>query len=153
MCSNKKNRGRPKTQEQEPEKEPEQEPVEMPEEVDSEPESEDSFASNWIGQYSQEELQKQQSDDEAIKKMIDLKSNGGDKPKWAEFKTLCAQWSKLVVNGGLLYRRWEPEDTSQQALMQLVLPPGLRMDIFKELHSKRIAGHLGVAKTVLLAMF
>ena len=86
--------------------------------------------------------------------MIDLKLNGGDKPKWAEiaaerdeFKTLCAQWSKLVVNGGLLYRRWEPENTSQQALMQLVLPPGRRMGIFKELHSKRIAGHLGVAKT------
>jgi hypothetical protein len=123
---------------------------ELSQEIDPEP-----VISNWIKQYSTEELLKEQSGNAAIKKMIGLKSNGAVRPSWSDiaaeghdFKTLWAQWSKLVLQGGLLYRRWISEGTSHQSLMQLVLPPVLRMAIFNELHKKRTAGHLGVAKTV-----
>jgi hypothetical protein len=135
----------------------------LPEESGSEnepedPQQEDDPLSNWIGQYSQTDIRKYQSEDVAIKKMVDLKSIGGSKPKWAEisaeghdFKTLRAQWSRLIVSDGVLYRTWEdtvPSQPHDHPHLQLVLPTVLRSAIMKELHNRRIMGHLGVARTV-----
>ena len=143
----KKRKGRAQKQKLPPQR------AEVEPDTDLETSEDDDQLSNWIKQYSPEELRKQQAEDVAIRRIIELKTNG--RPSWSdiaaeghELKTLWVQWSCLVVNGGLLYRRWVPPGPNHQPIMQLVLPTGLRMVIFKELHSKRIAGHLGVAKTV-----
>ena len=111
--------------------------------------------SNWVEQWSQKELKELQEQDVAIKRMLDLKVSGADKPKWAEiategadFKTLWAQWSVLEVSGGLLYRNWESEGSGGNLFAQLVLPAPLRSEILKELHHKRVGAHLGVTKVL-----
>ena len=103
--------------------------------------------SNWIGQWDQAELKKLQREDVAIKKILDLKQKGEDRPKWVDIamegsglKALWVQWSALVVYGGLLYRKWFPEGNGNKPYIQLVLPLVLRKEFFKELHSKRV-GH------------
>ena len=111
--------------------------------------------SNWIGQWDQAELKKLQREDVAIKKILDLKQKGDDRPKWVDIamegsglKALWVQWSALVVYGGLLYRKLFPEGNGNKLYIQLVLPLVLRKEFFKELHSKRVAGHLGVTRTL-----
>ena len=49
---------------------------------------------------------------------------------------------------GLLYRKWLPEANGNRLYIQLVLPQVLRKEFFKELHRKRVAGHLGVTRTL-----
>ena len=63
-------------------------------------------------------------------------------------KALWVQWSALVVYDDLLYRKWFPEGNGNKPYIQLVLPQVLRKEFFKELHSKRVAGHLGVTRTL-----
>ena len=87
--------------------------------------------------------------------MLKLKSAGGKKPKKAElsgqnelFKCLCAQWSVLKVDGGLLVREWVAENSSNSSANQYVVPLAMRKEIFHHLHSNRIGGHFGVRCTL-----
>ena len=104
---------------------------------------------------SMAELKKLHCEDVAIKKILALKQNGDERPKWVDIamegsglKALWVQWSALVVFGGLLYRKWLPEGNGKRLYIQLVLPQVLRKEFFKELNSKRVAGHLGVTRTL-----
>ena len=88
--------------------------------------------SNWIGQWDQAELKKLQRKDVAIKKILDLKQKGEDRPEWVDIamegsglKAMWVQWSALVVYGGLLYRKWFPEGNGNRPYIQLVLPLGV----------------------------
>ena len=102
--------------------------AEVEPDTDLEPNEDDDQLSNWIKQYSLEELRKQQAEDVAIRKIIELKTNGYDRLNWCDIAaeghklmTLWVQWYCLVVNGGLLYSRWVPPGPNHQPIMQLVL--------------------------------
>ena len=62
-------------------------------------------------------------------------------------RLLWVHWSALVVYG-VLYRKWLPEGNGNQPYIHLVLPQFLRKVFFKELHSKRVAGHFGITQTL-----
>ena len=69
--------------------------------------------SNWVDIWSLDELENFQCQDKDISEVLKLKSAGGEKPQKTElsdqsqlFKYLCARWSVLKVDGGLLVREW-----------------------------------------------
>ena len=122
---------------------------------DTTPEPVGRLWSNWINQWSQSELKELQRADAPISKILDYKQERSGKPSWGniaaegtEFKALWAQWNVLVVHGGLLYRKWVPEESGMKLFVQLVLPKSLRSKVLWELHTKLVGGHLGVAKTL-----
>ena len=63
-----------------------------------------------------------------------------------ELKNLWGLWPSLVMEGGLLYRRWETSEDG--CVMQLLAPQKIRSEIFKQLHSSRLGGHLGRRRTL-----
>lgn len=64
-----------------------------------------------------------------------------------ETRTLLAQWDRLQLADGVLYRLWESEDGSSTRA-QLVVPRCLVPEVLQSLHDASTAGHLGVTKTV-----
>lgn len=58
------------------------------------------------------------------------------------------QWNRLVIGGGLLYRRWESHD-GQRTTLQLVIPQHLTQDVLRTLHNAPSAGHFVCRKTLL----
>ena len=65
----------------------------------------------------------------------------------AEMKTYWAQWSRLVLNNGVLCRKYFDTKTDTHFL-QIILPKSLRDKILTQLHDHVTAGHLGTAKTI-----
>ena len=61
-------------------------------------------------------------------------------------KRYWAQWERLEMRNGMLYRRWESE-RGDKITWQLVLPTDLRRDLMQRLHSDPTSGHLGRNKT------
>ncbi|KAL9965984.1 hypothetical protein ACROYT_G023987 [Oculina patagonica] len=59
----------------------------------------------------------------------------------------CSQWNRLLVGGGLVFRRWEDEETGRETHQQLCLPESLAPKVLYAFHDARSAGHLGVTKT------
>ena len=67
----------------------------------------------------------------------------------AEFKTLAAQFERLVIHNGILYRTAYCEDTGQQ-LRQIVVPASLRKQISDQYHRGLNGGHLGHRRSRIL---
>ena len=65
----------------------------------------------------------------------------------AEMKTYWAQWPRLVLNNGVLCRKYFDTRTDTEFL-QILLPKSLREEILTELHAHVRAGHLGSMKTM-----
>ena len=57
---------------------------------------------------------------------------------------LLQLWEQLVVDAGVLYRRYELPEGSIH--LQLVVPKVLQKDILEDLHKGVLGGHLGVEK-------
>jgi hypothetical protein len=111
--------------------------------------------SNWMESWSQDDLRKLQHEESHLKKIIELKEAGADSVDREMFqkgddevRSLLNQWPFLEVNEGTLYRRWEPQDASEPACIQIVVPPSLRAKMLQSLHSDRTGGHLGIAKVL-----
>ena len=60
-------------------------------------------------------------------------------------RNLWLQWDQLVLDNGVLYRKWHNVKTPP--CLQLVMPKSLQDTVLKSLHCNLIAGHLGVKKT------
>lgn len=110
---------------------------------------------NWLSSYSQEDIQQFQEQDSNLVKLKDWLMNGKSCPSKAdllaenrEFRVYCSQWKFLVVQKGVLYRRWTPKCLKQEKL-QVILPFKLRKEIFADLHSCRMGGHQGSYRTLL----
>ena len=110
--------------------------------------------SNWVDRWSLDELKSFQCQDKDICRVLSLKSAQSDKPQKADvcresnlFKCLCAQWSVLKVQDGILYREWL-RDGVLTPVLQYVAPLALRNEIFYYLHSSRVGGHFGVRRTL-----
>ena len=105
----------------------------------------------WIIHTSQE-LRDLQSDDSDISQVIRWKNDLALCPErdvrlqfGAEVQSLLAQWDRLILRYGVLYRRPAAKTATDE--LQFVAPKSVRVEIMHLLHDLRTSGHLGVTKT------
>ncbi|MES9904885.1 MAG: integrase, partial [Sedimenticola sp.] len=79
----------------------------------------------------------------------------GTRPEWSdvakhnvEMKYYWHRWDSLVVQHGVMYRKWE-NDYGTETELQMIVPRRLRNLILTQMHDSVTAGHLGVKKTLL----
>jgi len=108
----------------------------------------------WLQGWTAADMQSKQEADPNLKQMLLWKRDRAAQPTQQEIqgaskatKSLWAQWNRLQLENGVLYRKWETED-GHGTRLQLVLPRSLVPDVLSALHDAPSAGHLGVAKTV-----
>ena len=63
-----------------------------------------------------------------------------------EFNQFIQQWGQLVVENGILYRRYEGSD--RDSFLQVVAPREIREEIMQQLHEGAFGAHLGENKTL-----
>ena len=114
----------------------------------------DSSASTWVPGWTAANLQSRQVADPDLKQILFWKQNQTNQPAMQEVqgtskatKSLWAQWNRLQLENGVLYRRWETED-GHGARLQLVLPRSMVPEVLSALHDAPSAGHMGVNKTL-----
>ena len=107
----------------------------------------------WLSKYNAAELRKAQRVDTALSPLI-LALEQGVKPTCAqrftfneETQSLASRWDQLALLDGFLYRKIQKGGRAAPTL-QLVVPRALRVEILHQLHDLRVAGHLGVQRTV-----
>ena len=64
-----------------------------------------------------------------------------------EARNLWSNWSRLVLQDDILYRRWESENGRKDKL-QVVVPKSLQRTVLQLLHNSPSGGHLGITKTL-----
>ena len=111
--------------------------------------------SNWLVNWTREDLQAMQKEDHAIQKVVSWKESGGRRPSRVELlsesndvRDYCGLWSSLVLIDGVLYRRWRPKCVNRDCF-QLIVSSKIREDILKQLHDSRTAGHLGHKRSLM----
>lgn len=62
-------------------------------------------------------------------------------------KALFGQWSQLVLEGGILYRRFVSTEHRDSSFLQMVVPFCLKKEVLLLGHDTRTAGHLGQLRT------
>ena len=99
------------------------------------------------------EIRKAQLDDPSLRSVIEALERG-TKPTKEEMsplsfrtKVLLGHWGQLHLCNGVLYRKWESED-SRITRDRLVLPKQKVHEVLEELHSGTFGGHLGSTKTL-----
>ena len=77
-----------------------------------------------------------------------------EKHRWNEMsefslatKAYWAEWHRLVMKDGVIYRKSESSD-EVQVHTQVLVPTGKRKEILQQAHSERWTAHLGVKRTV-----
>ena len=107
---------------------------------------------NWLEGKTSSELKEGQDSDPYIGVIKKWLQNSGIRPKWkaishlsGHIKTYWAQWDRLVLHDGILYRKWW-QTNSRDPTYQMVAPLALRELIMDQLHNKQ--GHLGVKRTI-----
>eukprot|EP00731_Ephydatia_muelleri_P006231 Em0003g479a len=68
------------------------------------------------------------------------------KGKSLETRRLVQIWDQLLIQGGILYRRFENHHSSMEYVLQVVVPRSMRKGILEELHAGVSGGHLGESK-------
>ena len=70
----------------------------------------------WIQQWSVKDLRREQRADDSIGTIIQLKEKKKSRPNWCDIsskslsvKSYWAQWDRLLLKDGILYRHWESE--------------------------------------------
>ncbi|CAC5385675.1 unnamed protein product [Mytilus coruscus] len=111
------------------------------------------IATNWVQGKSRNELMESQMQDDIIKIVRQWKVNLDVKPQWQEIshlskihKAYWAQWDRLVVVDGILYRKWINTITNTQSL-QYILHHTFRREVLKLLLDDPLAGHMGIKRT------
>ena len=100
-----------------------------------------------------ENLRDLQIKDKTISQVLKWKEEGC-KPSWAEVSHLSPEikfyWARLdslIIDNGILYRKWETHNGKQHVL-HVVLPLSLRKFVLEQLHNSVTGGHLGLRKTL-----
>lgn len=103
--------------------------------------------------WNSEELREAQKEDEDISPIVEWKDKGA-RPSWKEVagsseaaKSYWAQWDSLVMESGVLKRKWETAN-GKSFRFQIVVPRVRVKEVLDELHSGSSGGHLGVNKTL-----
>jgi hypothetical protein len=108
---------------------------------------------SYLDGYADRDLAGKQRADPALKPII-VALEKREKPAREERRTFSAEtqalvsrWKQLKLRGGLLYRTVVPP-WQGRPVTQLVLPRTLRTEVLHQLHDLRVAGHLGIQRTV-----
>ena len=108
----------------------------------------------WLNGYTEQELSDMQKEDPNIGIIVEKLIAGENKPTWEQIspynsaiKALWANWDRLKVQNGVLYRKFEREN-ELDTVWQLVLPKRLVNIVLAALHDGPQACHLGEAKTL-----
>ena len=117
-------------------------------------EPDDTPEDHWLRGYTKAEIGEMQKKDENIAYIINKKLENSEKPKWEDvspynpaIKALWANWDRLKVDNGVLYRKFEKEN-QVGVIWQLVLPGRLVNTVLAALHDGPQACHLGEEKTI-----
>ena len=62
-------------------------------------------------------------------------------------KNYWSQWNRLILKDNVLYREWF-DPRVKQPVLQLVIPPSMKEDLFSQLLKQRWSGHLGIKRTL-----
>ena len=92
--------------------------------------AEKSTGRDWVLGLSQEELRRLQEKDKTLQDL--------DKGPHGQM---------FYKKNGLLYRRWEPRQQTEEPVEQLVLPQACRKPVLELAHTIPLAGHMGRDKT------
>ena len=106
----------------------------------------------WAGLCTLKQMKKKQEDDPDLSVVLSwVKKN--ERPKSAEVNLLspCVRhywtlWDTLVLQGGLLYRRFTKRDGTG-TFLQLLVPQQMKKDVLNQMHNSVTSGHLGTKRT------
>ena len=111
--------------------------------------------SNWTDSWSDKQLREAQMNDSSMKQVIKFKQENENpsersnlRSECPEVKTLCAQWPMLEIHDKMLYRKWVPDESPKNPILQFVVSSKMRDEILLHLHNHKTSGHLGVRKTL-----
>ena len=95
-----------------------------------------------------------QREDDDLGKLWEFKERSDERPLWADvsalsptFKAYWTEWDSVVVEDGILYRRWHGGVGNRSRLLPVV-PRNMQDLVLGELHSSRAGGHFGRKKTL-----
>ena len=100
---------------------------------------------NWLDGLTQEDIKAAQKGDKGIS---EKPPHNVVKPYGQEVKDMWAQWDRLWLIDGVLFRSGTPTAAGLDVPLQLVVPTSMRPAMMNELHGTKTGGHLGVNKTV-----
>ena len=116
--------------------------------VGAAPDSNDSSVS-----ITADDIRRAQGTDDCLQPVIQLLQSGNPVPTGFEFRRfpeesriLLVQWNSLLLQDGILYRRFQHSDGSTKFL-QIILPAALRRQFVERLHSD--IGHVGQVKSAM----
>ena len=95
-------------------------------------------------------LKDEQQKDETIKRVVSWKTRERvEDLTYATFqlKKYGKQFNRLVLQNGVLFRKFF-DDTGKIKTLQFCLPKHLWREVVYGLHNSKLAGHVGIAKTV-----
>jgi hypothetical protein len=99
-------------------------------------------------------MQMAQTKDLVLLKLYNLKMENKDRPDWADvsienvkLKKYWSQWDRILLINNVLYRKWI-NTTTEENILQLLLPEVWKNDVMKMLHDDPQSGHLGIHRTV-----
>ena len=111
-------------------------------------------AKSWVDVKAVKDIKEAQEEDQFISIVIGWLKRGKTRPAWRDIskygttvKAYWAQWDRLCIKEGLLYRTWF-EVGSKTPIYQLVLPECMREEALKHLHNQAYSGHLGIKRTL-----
>ncbi|CAK1598545.1 unnamed protein product [Parnassius mnemosyne] len=110
----------------------------------------DQLSNEW-----KDSLQHAQQEDSDIKPILEWMKASAPKPKWSDVsamssttKSYWAQWDSLLIQDGVLCRKWK-NGRGDRCHLQMVVPKAKVPDILQLYHSGCSGGHLGVKRTLL----
>lgn len=109
---------------------------------------------SWFHRWTHAELRKMQIDDSDIGPILLWKEVQDSRPNWEQItagspalKNYWSQWDRLLLKGGVLYRKFET-DAGDSELHQLVVPKEIQEEILDKSHNHRLSGHFMTKKTL-----
>ena len=100
-----------------------------------------------------EELIHAQANDNELKPVYEAKIGDGNQPDITKFsfegmgtKYYIAEWPRLIMIDGLLYREWEAAD-AETSWFQLIIPKIHQTDVIAAVHSTTVGCHQGRRRT------
>jgi hypothetical protein len=96
------------------------------------------------------ELQKKDSDISLVRQWLEQVQRPAYKDiasAGVALKTLWSQWDQLLLEKGMVYRKWSITGTTETQL-QAIVPRTERRTVLQQYHDSETAGHLGVRKTL-----
>ena len=106
--------------------------------------------------WSNDELRKKQREDIDLALVYRALEAGQGRPQWETYsgqspacKAYFAEWKRLELHNGIIYRRWEnPAGTVIR--LQILIPRALQRDICRQVHDGRTTAHMGKRRTLRL---